>query len=646
MRGILWYESLDLHTEGREGDVMATTNGWTGKILWVDLSERKISKVPTSDFEPEKFLGGVGLNTRIFWELGSPKVNAFHADNPLLISIGPLTGTSGPFNRAEVCGIAPQTYPQELFSYSGFGGKFPSDLKYAGYDGIVVLGKADSPVYLSIQDDDVEIKDAGDLWGLDTFETQRTLRESHPKASVLTIGPAGENLSRIAIILNETASAAGQGGYGAVMGSKNLKAIVLKGTGSIKIADPDYFMNLLDARKARGEWVAGPHQRWGRYPLATGVVDEMVGKHLKRFSGCHGCPYQCQGFYDIPGIGKGGQMCVESWYGFYSGGSAEGMWEGNIMSQKLGINNYDLHGLMDFILEAGRRGAFTNEDIGVPFVPTRDHYFERKYGGQEKHHQFLDALLGGIADGTNPFHQGVARAAEQLGERAMDIYDTLYPAQGMRTHHIEGIGAALHRATDTRDPFDSCHDYTSCFGVDTRVAAYFGVPGGYMLGEQREDIYEGSEREAWWVQSHQCLKNSLPICDYASIPSLFFHPPNMDIRIFESQILDAVTGLDLEPDALWETGERIWTLRRAVMVKRENRTREGDTLSHVWFERLPNGGQLLAAPIDTEQWEALKDRYYELLGWNVNNGWPTRARLEQLGMKDVVDGLQSAGKLG
>jgi len=94
--------------------------------------------VPTSDFEPEKFIGGVGLNTKIFWEMDSPKVNAFHADNPLLISIGPLTGTSGPFNRSEVCGIAPQTYPQELFTYSGFGGKFSSELKYAGYVGIFI----------------------------------------------------------------------------------------------------------------------------------------------------------------------------------------------------------------------------------------------------------------------------------------------------------------------------------------------------------------------------------------------------------------------------------------------------------------------------------------------------------------------------
>jgi len=627
--------------------MMAKPYGWTGKILWVDLTGRKITKVPTSDFEPEKFLGGVGLNTKIFWELGSPDVSAFHPDNPLLISIGPLTGASGPFNRSEVGGIAPQAYPRELFSYSGMGGKFPSELNYAGYDGIVILGRADKPVYLSIRDEDVEIRDAGHLWGLDTFETQQTLREDHPQASVLTMGPAGENLSRIAIILNETANAAGQGGYGAVMGSKKLKAIVLKGSGTLKMADPSGFMGLLDSRKARGELAAGPNQEWGRYPLAGEAIRrEMVGKHLKRFSGCHGCTYQCNGFYSIPGVGRGGQMCVEAWYAGFSGTSSEGMWEGNILSQRLGINNYDLLGLMDFIVRGVYGRVFTKEDIAVPSIPAIDSGWKGDFGGKEKHHQFLTALMNGIADGTSPFHQGVARAAEHLGQRAKDLYGTLYPAHGMRTHWITGIGAALHWATDTRDPFDSCHDYPLCFGSNPGVAQHFGVPGGYQLPWRRRNVYKGSEKEAWWVQSHQSLKNSLPICEYASIPSLFFHPPKMDIRIFESRILAAVTGLDLTPDELWKAGERIWTLRRSVMVKRENRTREGDALSHIWFERLADGGQELASPIDRTKWEALKDRYYGLLGWDNASGRPTRARLTELGMKSVADALQSVGKLG
>ena len=162
----------------------------------------------------------------------------------------------------------------------------------------------------------------------------------------------------------------------------------------------------------------------------------------------------------------------------------------------------------------------------------------------------------------------------------------------------------------------------------------------------RRNIYKGSERETAWVQHHQCVKNSLPMCEYTTMPDLFFHPPNMDVRIFESSLLSAVTGIDYTPDELWTAGERIWNLRRAIMVLREDRKREDDTLSHVWFERLAGGSQQLAAPLDEDMWEALKDRYYELCGWNVSNGRPKRPSLEKLGLGSVAGQLEKAGKLG
>jgi aldehyde:ferredoxin oxidoreductase len=623
---------------------MSKVYGWTGKLLWIDLTTRKIRVVPTSDFKPVDFIGGVGLNTKIFWELGSPKVNAFHPDNPLLLAIGPLTGASGPFSRAEICGIAPQTYPDELFAYSGFGGKFPSELKYAGYDGIVVLGKADRPVYIQVDNGDAKIKNAGSLWGQDTFVTQRELMKQYPTSSVLAIGPAGENLSRIAVILNETASCSGQGGYGAVMGSKNLKAIVVHGTGSIKIAKPEKFLDLLIERQAAGEWTAGPHQTWGRSPLCGGIIRyTMSSTHLKKYSGCHGCPFQCQGFYSMPDIGAGGQMCVEAWYGWFSGGSPEGYWEGNILSQKLGVNNYELLGIMIFLSNAIRSGAVTKADLGLSFIPIIDNASKHQFGGQQAHHRFLTELVGGIANGSSPLSQGIARAVQQFGPKAKRIFEAQYPARGYTSHHIETIPAALHWATDSRDPFNSCHDYTSTFGRNSRVASYFGFKGGRM---KVKDIYDGAENETAWVQHHQCVKNSLPMCEYTTMPDLYFHPPETDVRIFESSLLSAITGIDYSPDELWKAGERIWNLRRAIMVLREDRKREDDTLSHVWFKRLAGGSQHLAAPLEEDEWEALKDRYYELCGWNVSNGRPKRERLKKLGLGTVADRLEKAGKLG
>jgi aldehyde:ferredoxin oxidoreductase len=628
---------------------MGKTFGWAGKILWVDLTKGKIKTVPLSDFEPEKYIGGVGLNSRIFWELGAPKVAAFHPDNPLLISVGPLTGAPGPFNRAEVCGIAPQSYPQELFAYSGLGGKFPAELKYAGYDGIVIVGKSDKPAYLLIDDQTAVIKDAKHLWGLDTFETQKILSGSYPKAATMAIGPAGETLCRFAIILNETGNAAGQGGYGAVMGSKNLKAVVVRGTGAHKMADPDKFLSLVAERHAAGEWLTGGAQSWGRYPLCGEPISgEMQSKYLKRFAGCHGCPYQCMGFYDMPGVGKGAQMCVEAWYGFIDTASSEGYWEGNILSQKLGINNFELLGLMQFVLAAVGNGAVAKQDLGFSSIPQIDHINDPKHGSPKVHHEFLAALLNGIAEGKSPLAQGVARASEKLGPAAVKVYEGLYPAHGYTSHWITNVASALHWATDTRDPFSSCHDYLS-FGNDAGIARHFNVPGGDIMDPKGnspgytgiKNVYERAEHLAAWVQNHQSLKNSLPICEYASRPETYYHPPGMDTQIFESKILSAVTGTDYNVARLWEAGERIWNLRRTIMVIRENRGRESDTISHVWFERRSGDTQSLAAPLDRKQWDELITRYYNLRGWNPQNGRPTRAKLEALGMKNVADKLRA-----
>ncbi|MEE8397734.1 MAG: aldehyde ferredoxin oxidoreductase N-terminal domain-containing protein [Desulfobacterales bacterium] len=632
---------------------MTQTYGWAGKILWVDLSEKKISEVPTSDFEPEKYIGGIGLNSKIFLEMGAPKVNAFHPDNPLMLSTGPLTGASGPFSRATMCTIAPQSYPDELFTYSGFGGRFPAELKYAGYDGIVIVGKSDTPVYLSIQDEDVEIKDAGDLWGLDSLETQVALRKRHPGASAHVIGPAGENLSRIAIIISETSGAAGQGGYGAVMGSKNLKAIVTRGTGNFKMARPDAFMKLFHESQVTRGWAAGNNIVWGRYLITLGPnMYEMWNKHLKKPSGCYGCPYQCQGFYDMPGIGKGSQMCMDAWYGMMDRKSTRGMWQGNVLSQRLGINNYELIGMMHFLSLAVGGGVLKKEDFGLSAIPFLEKPSDPRDEDETAHLAFLSELLNGIADGTSPFSQGTGRAVETFGERAMEIYYSVFPAWGNTHHHIEGVGSALHWATDTRDPMNSCQDYMrmpACgFGNNKEIADYFGVPGGYLDGE-RENIYEGSERETAWVQNHQSLKNSLPICELASSPGQHFRPPDMDIRKFESRMLSAVTGLDVGVDALWTAGERIYNLRRAIMVLREDRHRDHDTISKDMFDKVRGAINMISThmpeALDNAKWEALKDRYYELRGWSIDTGRPTRANLEALDMKDVADQLDDAGKL-
>jgi len=514
---------------------------------------------------------------------------------------------------------------------------------------VVIVGKADRPVFLSICNDRAEIEEAGDLWGLETFETQEVLGNRYTGASVLTIGPAGECLSRIGIIINETSGAAGQGGYGAVMGSKNLKAIVTRGTGTVKIGRPDEFLELIRQRKAAGEWTASRNHEHFRYPNMLPRMNDLktgMAKYLKKFSGCYACPFQCHGTYKVPGVGQGSSMCADWWYGNVHPQKAESCWEGGLLSQRLGINNFETGAIMKFLERCIQEaGILKKEDVGLSFDPIFGGHRANESGDDEAHHNFLNDLLGGIANGTSPFTQGAARVAEQLGPEAQEIYNSISPARGYAPHWNIGVAENLHWATDSRDPFNSCHDYTEAwdgtgFSKNSEVADWFGVPGGYWAGENAgkpKQIYENTERLTVWVQHNQSLKNSLIICEFASMPGQYFHPPEMDVRIFESALLSAVTGIETDVDELWKTGERIYNLRRAIMVLRENRSRAGDRVNRNFAMSLPE-------PLDETLWESLLDRYYELRGWDVRTGVPTQAKLRELGLEEVADTLEQAGK--
>jgi len=316
---------------------------------------------------------------------------------------------------------------------------------------------------------------------------------------------------------------------------------------------------------------------------------------------------------------------------------------------------------MNFLRHAIPMGLVKQEDLGLSSFPLLDLPFEPEYGNDEAHYEFVEKLLTGIAAGTSPLSQGVARAVEQFGQGARDLYSTIFPAWGNQRHHNRGVGESLHWATDNRDPMNSCQDYVRYprhgFGNNKEIADWFGVPGGYLEGEsegKHQNIYEGTERQVVWVQNNQSLKNSLTICELASPPGQFFHPPEMDIRVFESRALSAVTGTDYDVEKLWDSGAKIYNLRRAIMVLREDRSRADDTVNPIWFKAKGDidittlqslKGQTMSEPLDREQWESLKDRFYQLRGWDTDTGVPTRPKLEELGMKDIAHKLEGAGKL-
>ena len=217
--------------------------GWKGKILKIDLSSSEISVIDTTKYIPD-FLGGKGISIKIASEILKKGTGAYDPQNPIIFMTGPLTGTLAPTSgRAIVSSVSPRTYPGEVFTRSGFGGYWAPELKYAGYDGLVITGSSQKPVFININDGTIEIKDAKNLWGKGTNYTQSRLKEElGEETQVICIGPAGENLVRSATIQHNLGNASGNAGFGAVMGSKMLKAIAIRGTGGVDIADPVNFI--------------------------------------------------------------------------------------------------------------------------------------------------------------------------------------------------------------------------------------------------------------------------------------------------------------------------------------------------------------------------------------------------------------------
>jgi len=215
-------------------------HGWTNRILRIDLSNMRIRVQEAASYVPE-YLGARGIAARICWDEYPEPVAPFDPANPLMIFPGALTGSHSPYSgRTTVCAFSPQAAPHSWFTRSSVGGHFGGELKRAGYDGIVVTGASETPVWLRIRDDEVAILAADDLWGLDTMEALEALAQAEGSGvRCLVIGPAGERLSRIATIQAASSSACGQGGFGAVMGSKNLKAIAVRGSGRVWLARDD-----------------------------------------------------------------------------------------------------------------------------------------------------------------------------------------------------------------------------------------------------------------------------------------------------------------------------------------------------------------------------------------------------------------------
>ena len=636
------------------------SGGWSGQMLRLNATDRSSRIVPTGDYG-ERFIGGVGLATKVAWDEIPPDVGALDPGNKLIFATGPLTGTLAPGSgRLEIMAKSPRTYPHEAVTRSGLGGHWGKELKQSGFDALILEGAAETPVYILIAQDSIDFFDAEELWGLDTYKTQKILHEKHgPDTQTLCIGPAGENKSRIAAIMSETSFASGKSGFGAVMGAKKVKAIVVNGRGGhIEVAHPgrllklaDDYRNLLGVSPAR-EWTIGgkPADRHHRF----------FDKYRTGNASCFGCPLQCWAFIKVPGVDPSQAGCVNYYYMGpayrYYGETVEAdqaLWLGNVLCNKLGLDTFELAGIAPFVREIYEAGLIEPDESGIPLSEFGSIEFISKLTEAIAYRRGLGDLLA----------EGAAVAAEKISG-AWPIYEKYYPAHGQMEHNSvrDYPGIALFWALDSRDPMIDHHAYRhlsvtrlkwphphqlTVEQAEAIAKKIFGTPTAI---DHR--TYADKAAAVALCQNKSCVKNSLVLCDF--LYPIFIsqsREDRMGDTAAESQLFSAVTGQETSEAALDRIGERIVALSRAIMV-REGRTRTEDTLHEAYFRDTevvdPAAGKgtmrvILSSEhtkaVPRDQFEEAKTEYYRLRGWGADSGRPSRETLMELDLPEVAEAL-------
>jgi aldehyde:ferredoxin oxidoreductase len=599
--------------------------GWAGTILRVNLSEGTIQKEALNRNDAKLYLGGRGLATKIMIDEVDPQVDPLSPENKLIFMTGPLTGTMAASpGRYMVISKAPLT---GTIGCANSGGHFGPELKFAGYDGIIFEGKAEKPVYLWINDDEVELRSAEHLWGKDVFETtDQVLEETAEDARVACIGPAGEKGVLFATVMNDKNRAAGRTGMGAVMGSKNLKAIVVRGTKSVEVADPEKFKEVsTDARRklkehpVTGEGLptygtgvlvnilnemgALPTRNWrdgGIFEKAEDISGEaLTEKYLVRNKGCFGCSIGCGRLTKIPegkfkSFGEGPEYEAEWSYGAACGvGDLAAICKANFLCNELGLDPITMGATIACAMEMYEKGILTKEEVGR----------ELNFGDADAIVELtrMTGLREGFGD---ELALGSYRLAEKYGhpELSMSVKKQEMPAYDARG--VQGMG--LSYATSNRG---GCH----VRGYMTSVEV-LGIP------EKLDPLV--TDEKAGWLKIFQDLTavvDSTGICLFTTFAIGLPEVANM---------LRAAVGWTTSDEEILQIGERIWNLERLFNL-RAGFTKADDTLPpRLMEEPLPSG----PAKGKVNELEVMLKEYYQVRGWN-EEGVPTEEKMAELSLR-------------
>jgi aldehyde:ferredoxin oxidoreductase len=600
--------------------MMAGGNGWMGTMIRVNLTTGSIKKEPLNMKDANDYVGARGLGTKYFCNEVDPKVDPLSPDNKLIFITGPLTGTAASSaGRYEVVSKAPLT---GTIGASNSGGHFGPELKFAGYDGIIFEGKADHPVYLHIDDDAVELLDASDLWGKNVHETTEQLEAKHGKVRVACIGAPGERQMLYAAIMNDKNRAAGRGGMGAVMGSKNLKAVCVRGTGGVKVARPKEFMEQI--AKTRDILLHHPVTGQGLPAYGTQILVNLINEvgglplhnsrdgayweeadktsgetlaktYLVKNQGCFGCSIACgrvtkiEDRGDLDGFGEGPEYEAGWSYGAACGVTDLGaICKCNFICNEEGMDPITLGSTIACAMELYEMGAIPEEDIGFPL----------RFGDRDAMVELTRQCAKGEGFGK-VIGMGSYRMATKYGhpELSMSVKKQEIPAYDSRA--IQGIG--LNYAT------------SNCGAAHVR--GYVIAPE--VLGVPMKTDPLVTTKKGDLVKLFQDLT---ALCD--STGMCIFITFAVGLPEIAGQYRAAVGSDESDEDILLK-GERIWNLEKRFNMEAGV---EKDTLPpRLLREALPSG----PAKGKVCELQTMLADYYRERGWTAD-GIPTEEKLAEL----------------
>lgn len=665
---------------------MTQLYGWQNKILWIDLAD-KTSKVIDISNDVVEYMGGRGLAIKLAFDYMKPGTKAYDPENLLMFMTGPVTGTpvfgSG---RGYIFGVGAGTYP-EHFSRTGMGGRWATGLKYAGYDGVILANKSDSPVLLEINEKGVVFHDASArYWGTDINTMEQLVREDFgDDADCCMIGPAGEKLVRWAAVMSNTGHAAGQGGMGAVMGDKKVKALVFTGHSGVEMSDFNEINKLrTSAQKTwnleKGKVSPVPLNfafKSGEDALADGDVSYASTLNVA----CRGCGARCHNvntyFRGLKGRVVKNPLtntfkCVDGatvgWPAFADierdlyieklgrpyrwPFDMRGGFEAIAHTNNLGLNSWEFESIYLWLTELEMEGIDVGEFIGMDYDVDDPSLLPKL------------AWMCGYREGCGEmFADGIARLAEKLG----GVYEKYAPhaLNGYCTHSLGTdcwkqfrypywVPVALEYAVDQRDPIsDSGHRYALLVGTqlgngrfyEDAADEFYGIKNSigpyherrkcsfYPNGDLEEDVFDDLAYADKEVTAHVNLIRGVIIgcgvlCDrYYPIPADANNEEGLFVgdNDIEARIMSAVTGVDYTMPVMTRNAEKIYLMERCYAVLENGRNKEFDMgICHIQ----PRGDWTTGKRIDKDRFEKLLERYYAYVGWD-ENGIPTSDTLKK-----------------